>query len=158
MEMLGSFSNHGTEQLAESEDTVMPDAPPLDFDDGIDQSGRGRPTTSSAGQGGLYNSSDAVCRGGESIPHGPESPPSVASNRGGHAILWVDAQAGVFYNLSPKELAAFKALCDAWEHQSSADLATMIGAGEYGYIFWKAWEDFLRTAGQNNVRWDIVAF
>ncbi|KAH7253746.1 uncharacterized protein BKA55DRAFT_674997 [Fusarium redolens] len=162
--MSGSSFNLGTEKPVQSADIEMPDAPDESVDiempdapgdrnavsseDGIKQSGCGRPPTSSADQGNLYNSSDAVSRGGESIPRGQDGPTSVVSNRGGYVIR--SAQPISLYSLNALELAAFKAIRAAREHQRSRGL-TPDGAVGYESEFWKACEDYYRTAGQNEV-------
>ncbi|KAF4450199.1 hypothetical protein F53441_6633 [Fusarium austroafricanum] len=58
------------------------------------------------------------------------------------------------YGLTPQELATFNAIRAAREqHQCSRGL-TPAGAVVYECEFCKAVEDYLRTAGQNNVHWN----
>ncbi|EMT64858.1 hypothetical protein FOC4_g10007554 [Fusarium odoratissimum] len=173
MEMSGSSLNFGTEQNADIE---MTDAPQLIMDiemtnalgdrnavsseDGINQSGRGRLLTSSAEQGNLYNSSDAMYRSGESIPHGQDGPTSVVSNRGGYVTRSDDARPIYVYRLGPQELTDFNAILAAGEHQCSPGLdgedIIPVDADGYECEFCKACEDYNRTAGQNNVHWYTV--
>ncbi|KAK2468264.1 hypothetical protein H9L39_19910 [Fusarium oxysporum f. sp. albedinis] len=162
--MPGSSFNLGTEQPVQSVDSEMADVPVdrniVSSEDGIKQSGRGRPPTSSADQGNLYNSSDAVSRGGESIPHGQDGPTSVVSNRGGYVIRSDDARPISAYLLGPQELAAFNAIRATREHECSpvpdGEDIIMVGDVRYECEFCKACEDYHRTAGQNNVHWNTV--
>ncbi|KAH7182103.1 hypothetical protein DER46DRAFT_587842 [Fusarium sp. MPI-SDFR-AT-0072] len=161
MEMSGSSLNLGTEQNVDIE---MPDAPddrnPVSSEDGIKQSSRRRLPTWSADQGNLYNSSDAVSRSGESIPHGQDGLTSVVSNRGCYVIRLDGARHISVYRLGPHELAAFNAIRAAREHQCSPGLdgddLTPVGAVGYECEFCKACEDYNHTASQNNLHWYTV--
>ncbi|CVL12581.1 uncharacterized protein FPRN_15125 [Fusarium proliferatum] len=168
-----SSVNLGTEQPVKSVDREMPDAPGqivdiemtgvsqdrnvVSSEDGIEQFGRGRPPTSSADQGNLYNSSDDVSRGGESILHGPEDLTPEASNRGGIVAQWNIARV---YHLGPHELAAFNAIRAAKEHQCSPGFdgedTIMVDNDGYECEFCKACEEYQRTADQDNVYWSTV--
>jgi hypothetical protein len=166
MEMSGSSFNLETEQPVQSVDIEMSDffvdINTVCSEDGINQFSRGRPLTSSAGQGSLYNSSDAVSRGGESIPHGQNGPTSVISNRGGYAVRSDDGRPISVYPLDPQQLTALNAVHAVREHQCSpgvdGDNTTMVDADDYECKFCKVFEDYLRTAGQNNVHWDTIPF
>ncbi|KAL7755857.1 hypothetical protein ACKLNR_014384 [Fusarium oxysporum f. sp. zingiberi] len=183
--MSGSPFNLGTKQPVQSVDSEMPDVPvqsvdiempdaPVDSEmtdipvdrntvsseDGIKQPGRGRPTKFSADQGNLYNSSDVVSRGGESVPHGQDGPTSVVSNRGGYAIRSHDTQPISVFPLGPQEVVDFNAIRAAKEHQCSpgrdGEDVTPVDAAEYECGFCKAREAYYHTAGQNDVHWDTV--
>ncbi|SPJ85727.1 uncharacterized protein FTOL_11509 [Fusarium torulosum] len=101
----------------------MPDAPAdkntVSSEDGINQFGRGRPLTSSAGQSSLYNSSNAVSRGGETIPHGQEGPIFVLSNRRHLFVPPDDARPNSVYRLHPQVSVVFIVVPAAEEYQYS---------------------------------------
>ncbi|KAK2484353.1 hypothetical protein H9L39_02333 [Fusarium oxysporum f. sp. albedinis] len=139
----------------------MTDAPQdsnvVSFEDRIKQFGRGRPPTSSVDQSNLCNSSDAMSRGWESMPHSQEDLTFEVNNRGGIVNQWNIARV---YRLGPQELAAFNAIRAAQEHQCSSgpdgEDTTMVNNAGYECDFCKACEEYRRTAGQKNVHWSAV--
>lgn len=167
-EMLASSGNLGTEQPVQSVDSEMTDVPCQNVDiempdvpqdenavsseNGINQLGRGRPPTSSVDQSNLCNSSDAMSRGGESIPHGQEDLRSEVNNGGG---IFNQCNIAQLYLFGPQEWAVLNTIPAAPEHQCSPGFdgedTTMLGTAEYECDFCKAREEYHRTAGQNNV-------
>jgi hypothetical protein len=145
-------------------DIEMPDAPEdrnaVSFEDVINQFGRVRPLTPSAGQSSLYNSSDAESRNREQVPHGQDDPTSVMSNRGGFAVRSDDTRPTSVYPLGPEELHAFNGVRFAREHQCSPGLdgehTIMLDTDEYECKFCKACGAYVRTADQDNVHWSTV--
>jgi hypothetical protein len=151
-----------TDILDQTGDIEMTDAPEdrnvVSSEDGLSQLGRGRPQTFSVDQSNLCNSSDAMSRGGESIPHGQEDLRSDLNNRGGNVIHWNKR----VYRLAPQELAAFNAMRAAREHQCSSYLdgehTVMVNSDGYECDFCDACEEYLRIAGQDNGYWSTVPF
>lgn len=148
----------------QSVDIEMPDVSvdrnPVSFEDGIKRFSHGRPSTSPAGQGNLYNNRDDVSRRGESIPQGQDGRPAVVSNIAGYAVLSDDNGPILVFPLAPKGLLAFNAIRDALEHEYSpvpyGENITQVGDDRCEFEFRRACEAYLRTAGQNNKHWSIV--
>ncbi|KAF5638570.1 uncharacterized protein FTJAE_5233 [Fusarium tjaetaba] len=131
--MAASSSNLETEQPVQSvdivmldapdqsEDIYMPDAPEdrnvVSSEDGTQQFGRGRPQTFSVDQSNLYNSSAAMSRSEESIPHGQEDPTSEVINRETITIYHITR-----VYLGSRELTTSSVITTVQEHQSSHDL------------------------------------
>ncbi|KLO85050.1 Uncharacterized protein LW93_6002 [Fusarium fujikuroi] len=136
-EMSASTVNLETEKPVQIMDIEIPDAPQdknaVSSEDGINQFGRGRPPNSSVDQSHLCNSSNAMSRGGELIPHGQEG-------------------------VRIEEVAAFSVIIAAKEHQYSPGFdgedTIMWDDVEYEYDSCKTLENICVCAERKTL-WDV---
>jgi hypothetical protein len=153
-----------SKMLDVSVDSEMPDVSvdrnSVSSEDGIKRFSHGRPSTSPAGQGNLFNNRDDVSRGGESIPQGQDGRPAAVSNIAGYAVLSDGDRPISVFILGPQELLAFDAIRDALYHECSpipdGEDIIQVGYDRYAFEFSRACEEYLRTAGQNNMHWSTV--